>query len=203
MAFAERYAFPIDARIGTSVPRTNDFKELFYVRWGNIWFNVFWGQELNLKVVLNVYRSDGVCERFIVDTDPHDVQWNRHKRATSDFFVHPSPLKLGHITRITFSFIAHLHNRSISSQHEYVFFEERELRDDCPHHRHVPTEGAGPNGYRTWELDAGELQRDVDWCNHHFEFCTLRPNSPKASHFTHIILSHIFTRASTPDPQSA
>ena len=183
MAFAERYAFPIDARIGTSVPRTNDFKELFYVRWANIWFNVFWGQELNLKVVLNVYRSDGVCERFIVDTDPHDVQWNRHKRATSDFFVHPSPLKLGHITRITFSFVAHLNNRSIPSQHEYVFFEEGELRDDRPHHRHVPTEGAGPNGYRTWELDAGELQRDVDWCNHRFESLHLTPKFTKGQPF--------------------
>lgn len=55
---------------------------MFYVRWGNIWFNVFWGHDLNIKVVLNVYRSDGVCERFIVDTDPHEVQWDRHKRVT-------------------------------------------------------------------------------------------------------------------------
>ena len=75
MPFAERYAFPIGAGIGTSIPRTNDFKELFYVRWESIWFNVFWGSDLNIKVVLNVYRSCGVCERFIVDTDPHDVQW--------------------------------------------------------------------------------------------------------------------------------
>ena len=53
MPFAEKYAFPIDARIGTSIPRTNDFKELFYVRWGQISFNVFWGFDLNIKVVLN------------------------------------------------------------------------------------------------------------------------------------------------------
>ena len=58
MLFAERYAFPIDAEIGTSIPRTNDFKELFYVRWGSILFDVFWGDQLNLKVVLKMYRSD-------------------------------------------------------------------------------------------------------------------------------------------------
>ena len=45
MPFAERYAFPIDAEIGTSIPRTNDFKELFYVRWGRIRFAVLWGDE--------------------------------------------------------------------------------------------------------------------------------------------------------------
>ena len=44
MPFAERYAFPTEAEIGGSnIPRTNDFKELFYVRWGCIRFDVFWG----------------------------------------------------------------------------------------------------------------------------------------------------------------
>ena len=100
MPLAERYAFPIDARIGTSIPRTNDFKELFYVRWGSIWFNVFWGPDLNIKVVLNVYRSCAVCERFIVDTNSYDVQWDRHKRVTRDLYIHPSPAKLGHVTRV-------------------------------------------------------------------------------------------------------
>ena len=179
MPFAERYAIPIDVRIGTSFPRTNDFKELFYVRWGSIWFNVFWGHDINIKVVLNVYRSCGVCERFIVDTDPHDVHWDRHKRVTRDFFIHPFPAKLGHVTRVTFSYIAHHHNRSIPSQHEYVFFEERELHDDHPHHRQITMEGSAPNGYRTRELDAGELQRDVDWCNHHFESMHLTPKFTK------------------------
>lgn len=143
MPFAEKYAFPIDARIGTSIPRTNDFKELFYVRWGQISFNVFWGFDLNIKVVLNVYRSCGVCERFIVDTEAHDVQWDRHKRTTRDFYIHPFPAKLGHVTRVTFSYIAHHHNRSIPSQHEYVFFDQQELHDDHAHHRNVTMEGSG------------------------------------------------------------
>ncbi|HWJ19043.1 MAG TPA: hypothetical protein VNR65_09990, partial [Geobacterales bacterium] len=103
MPFAERYAFPIDAEIGTSIPRTNDFKDLFYVRWGSIRFDVLWGDELNLKVVLNIYRPDNICERFIVDTDAYHVQWNRHKRVTRDFYLHPFPLKLGPVRRVTFS----------------------------------------------------------------------------------------------------
>lgn len=179
MPFAEKYAFPIDARIGTSIPRTNDFKELFYVRWGQISFNVFWGFDLNIKVVLNVYRSCGVCERFIVDTEAHDVQWDRHKRTTRDFYIHPFPAKLGHVTRVTFSYIAHHHNRSIPSQHEYVFFDQQELHDDHAHHRNVTMEGSGQNHYRTRELDAGELQRDVDWSNHHFESMHLTPKFTK------------------------
>ena len=98
---------------------------------------------------------------------------------TRDFFIHPFPAKLGHVTRVTFSYIAHLHNRSIPSQHEYVFFEERDLHDEHPHHRQITTDGSAPNGYRTRELDAGELQRDVDWCNHHFESMHLTPKFTK------------------------
>ena len=132
MPFAERYAFPIDAEIGTSIPRTNDFKELFYVRWASIRFAVSWGNELNLKVVLNVYRSDDICERFIVDTDAQEIQWNRHRRVTRDFYVHPFPQKLGPVRRITFSFIIHLQNRSIPSQHEYVLIEGETWRTIAP-----------------------------------------------------------------------
>jgi hypothetical protein len=179
MPFAEQYAFPIDAEIGTNIPRTNDFKELFYVRWGRIRFTVFWGVELNLKVVLKVYRSDDTCERFIADTDAHDVQWNRHERVTRDFYVHPFPLKLGHVRRVTFSFIIHLQNQSIPSQHEYVFIEGGDLQDERSQRRHITLEGSAPNTYRTRELDAAELQRDVDWCNQHFKSLQLTPKFTK------------------------
>src|SRR5271157_6647391 len=60
MPIAEKYAFPTHAEIDTSIPRTNDFKEVFYVRWGRIHFDAFGGDDLNVKVVLNVYRSDDV-----------------------------------------------------------------------------------------------------------------------------------------------
>ena len=90
MPFAERYVLPTNAELGDrNVPRTNDFRELFYVRWGCIRFDVFWGAELNLKVVLKVYRFDDTCEHFIVDTDSYDVQWNFHKRGHQGF-LYPS-----------------------------------------------------------------------------------------------------------------
>ena len=175
MPIAEKYAFPTHAEIGTSIPRTNDFKEVFYVRWGRIHFDAFGGDDLNLKVVLNVYRSDDVCERFIIDTD-----WNDRKRVTRDFYIHPFSVKLGHVRRITFSFIVHLQNRSIPSQHEYRFIEGGDLQIyERHHHWRIGMEGSVPNTYRTRELDAAELQRDVDWCNHYFDSLNLTPKFTK------------------------
>ena len=55
MEFAEQYATPIDGQLGTPFGRRNDFKELFYLRWGKIRFDVRWGAELNIKVLLKVY----------------------------------------------------------------------------------------------------------------------------------------------------
>ncbi len=179
MPYAEDYAFPAEAEIGGNIPRTNDFKELFYVRWGCIRFDVHWGAALNLKVVLRVYRSEGTCEQFIVDTDPYDVQWNFHRRSTRDFYIHPFAVKLGYVTRVGFSFIAHLHGRSIQSQHEYLFADQDQMHDEGSQCRHVAHERLVHNTYHTWELDAGELQRDVDYQNHHFESLHLTPKLTK------------------------
>ena len=144
MSFAEHYAFPTVAKIGRgTIPRSNDFKESFYVRWGSIRFDAFWGSELNLKVVLKVYRHDHVCEQFIVDTDAYDARWNSHKRITRDFYVHPFAMKLGHIKHVAFSFIVHINGRSVPSQHEYLMIDghdlgdERSRREDEPSNRSV------------------------------------------------------------------
>jgi hypothetical protein len=180
MPFAERYAFPTEAELGGSnLPRTNDFKELFYVRWGAIRFDVFWGVELNVKVVLKVYRSDGICEHFLADTDAYHVEWNRHNRVTRDFYVHPYPTKLGHVTRVAFAYIVHLNGRSIPSQHEYLFMDGHHFEREHPHRRHITLDGSNANGFRTREMDAAELQRDVDWYNHHFESLNLTPKFTK------------------------
>ncbi len=179
MTFAEQYAHPIDAAIGTSFPRRNEFGELFYLRWGNIRFAANWGEELNVKAIVNVYRSDGVCERFIADTDVQEAEWNRHARVTRDFYIHPSHLKLGNVKRVTFSYIVHLHNRSIPSQHEYFLADENSLRENQPLHRQITPDGASPNTYRTRELDAGQLQRDVDWHNSDFDSLQLTPKFTK------------------------
>jgi hypothetical protein len=47
-------------------------------------------------VLIKVYR-DSICETYIVDTDAYDIHWDRHKRATRDFFVYPFSTHFGRI----------------------------------------------------------------------------------------------------------
>ena len=54
MEFAEDFAVPIEGELGDSCVRLNDLKEPFSLRWGRIRFQVFWGSEVNLKVLLRV-----------------------------------------------------------------------------------------------------------------------------------------------------
>ena len=177
--FAEQYAIPIEGQLGTTFPRQNDFKETFFLRWGKIRFDVHWGQELNVKVLLKVYRSDGVVERFVVDTEPRNVTWNYHQRVTRDFFVHPFPKGLGRVTAVKFAYIVHLNERSISSEHEYIWMDGHHFDDDSHQRRGLNTEHVTPNTWRTVEADAGMLQRDVDWINGHFDSLNLVPKFTK------------------------
>ena len=85
MEYAEKYVTPTEARLGASFKRLNDFGEEFYLRWGKIRFTAHWGPELNVKVLLKVYRSDGIVEHFVVDTEPRQASWNSHRRSTRDF----------------------------------------------------------------------------------------------------------------------
>lgn len=179
MGFAERYALPIEGELGPSIPRRNDFKELFYLRWGRIRFNMFWGAEVNLKVILKVYRNDNTCEHFIVDTDPYDIQWNMHKRMTRDFYLHPFPMKQGRIKWVSFSYIIHYRGVSIASQYEYTFMEGQHFDEDRYQWRRITDRHATSNTYRTYELEAALLQRDVDWYNRHFESLHLTPKFTK------------------------
>ena len=179
MEFAERYAAPVDGELHASFERANEFQEIFHLRWGRISFNVFWGLGANVKVILKVYRSDGVCEHFIVDTDPYDIQWNAHKRATRDFFLHPLPGKPGRITCVKFSYMVHLNEQSIPSRHDYIFMDGCHFEEDRLQQRKITNEWVTPNTYRTIELDAALLQRDVDWCNHHFESLNVTPKFTK------------------------
>ncbi|MCL4827143.1 MAG: phosphatidylserine/phosphatidylglycerophosphate/cardiolipin synthase family protein, partial [Caldilinea sp.] len=163
MEFAETYATPIDGQLGTPFGKRNDFKELFYLRWGKIRFDVRWGSELNIKVLLKVYRSDGIVEHFIVDTDPSRETWKSHRRATRDFFIHPFPANCGRVTCVKFAYIVHLNERSIPSQLEYIFFDGPEFDNDQYQRRRITDAHATPNAWRTYESDAEQLQRDVDW----------------------------------------
>jgi hypothetical protein len=62
MQFAEHYATPIHGNLGGSFQRVNDFNDKFYVRWGKIDFDLSFGVQANLKVILKVYLDNAICE---------------------------------------------------------------------------------------------------------------------------------------------
>lgn len=181
MEFAEEVAVPMDGELGASFARSNDLRETFFLRWGKIRFQVFWGTEVNLKVVLIVYRADGTREQFLCDTDPYEIQWNSHKRATRDFYLVPSSSQLGQVVCVKCAYIVHHRGRSFPSQYEYIFMDAGHWKVDCYHRRGITRQWATPNSYRTRELDAGLLQRDVDWYNGHFESLQLVPKFTKGT----------------------
>lgn len=74
MQVAEHFATPIQGNLGGSFQRVNDFNDKFYVRWGKIDFDVWFGVQANVKVVLKVFRDHKIQENYIVDTDAYDIQ---------------------------------------------------------------------------------------------------------------------------------
>lgn len=178
MEYAEKYAAPTFGEMGPEFARRNDFKEIFYLRWGQIHFDVFWGPEVNVKVMLKVYRDD-TCEHFIVDTEPADGRWDFHRRRTRDFYVHPHPVKHSRVHAVKFSYIVHFRERSIPSEYEYIFMDRPQFDENHQQQRPITRQWATPNHYRTYEADPEVLQRDVDWFNHHFEALGLVPKFTK------------------------
>jgi hypothetical protein len=143
---------------------------------------MFYGMSANLKVIVKIYR-DAVCETYIVDTDAFDIHWDRHRRATRDFYVHPFSSQFGKINCIKFAFIVHLGEHSIASRQEYIFMDWYQLQDGHPQQRTITEEHSTLNHYRTHELNAGELQSDADWYNHHFESLNLTPKFTKGQQY--------------------
>ncbi len=179
MEYAEQYAAPTEAYLSPPYPRRNEFKELFYLRWGRLHFRVDWGVDMNIKVIVKVFHEDGTFEQYVVHTDPCDVEWNRHRRATRDLFIHPRSMHQGRVTCVKFSYILHHHFRSIPSKYEYIFMDGADFWNEGEVRRHVTEQWATPNPYRTHEVDAAPLQRDVDWMNHHVESLNLTPKFTK------------------------
>ncbi|MGR8979877.1 MAG: phospholipase D-like domain-containing protein [Gammaproteobacteria bacterium] len=176
---AEHYATPVHANLGGYFSRVNDFNDIFYIRWGKIDFDVHYGVQANVKVILKTYRDNNVCETYLVDTDAYDIHWDRHKRRTRDFYIHPHSQNLGPINCIKFSYIVHLNERSTPSRKEYIFMDWYQLQDDAPKYRSINSEWSSDNAYRTYELDPGQLQSDVDWYNHHSGSLGLIPKFTK------------------------
>ena len=179
MDTAEHYAIPAHGNLGGSFWRSNDFNERFHLRWGKITFDVSFGVQANVKVILKVYRNNGVCETYIVDTDAYDIHWNHHKRRTRDFYINPMSNAFGPITCVKFAYIVHLNEHSIPSQLEYIFMDQHQTMEEKPQDRRITADWATSNGYRTYELNARELQSDVDWYNHHYESLNLTPKFTK------------------------
>lgn len=179
MPYAENYAVPFESELHSGFKRLNVFRESFFIRGGRVRFQVWADKWTNVKVILKVYRHDGTCESFIVDTDPYEVQESQHKRVTRDFFIHPFPKKLGKITCVKFSYAFHKGEQSIASQHEYILMEGGSVEDDRYHCRQITTQWATPNTYRTIEVPPGSLQADVDWYNRHFESLNMIPKFTK------------------------
>ncbi|MFW5442754.1 MAG: phospholipase D-like domain-containing protein [Methylococcaceae bacterium] len=181
MEIAEHYAWPVRGELGGSFARVNDFNHEFYVRWGKIDFDMHQGVQVNLKVILKVYSNDGICETYVIDSDAYDVEWNRHKRRTRDFYIHPYSSTYGQVNCVKFSFIVHKDGRSIASEKEYIFMDWPQLQGNPDEHqfRDISADHTTDNHYRTYELNAGELQSDVDWFNHHFESLGLVPKFTK------------------------
>ena len=134
---------------------------------------------MNVKVVLKVFHEDGTFEQYLVHTDPTGGDWNRHWRETRDLFIHPQSLHQGRVTCVKFSYLLHHQGRSIPSRLEYIFMDGPEFRNEGEVFRHVSEQWATPNPYRTHEVDAGQLQRDVDYMNHHVESLNLVPKFTK------------------------
>lgn len=179
MELAEKYAIPVDGELGATFRALNEFKEAFYLRWSRVRFDAYWGASLNIKVIVKVYRADGICEHFIVDTDPYDVKWNMHKRVTRDFYIHPSPLKHAGVCCVKFSYIVHLKEQSIPSKYEYILADGYHFNNNKHQYRKITDEWSTPNGYLTYEVDSSIMQRDVDWHNHHFESLNIIPKFTK------------------------
>lgn len=179
MDTAEQYVLPRHGNLGGSFVRLNDFNEPFHLRRGQISFDLSFGVQLNLKVILRVYRESNTCETFIVDTDPYDIQWNQHKRCTRDFYINPVSNSLGRVNCVKFAFVAHLNERSIPSQLEYIFMDRSQFIEEQPQYRRISADWATSNSYRTYEVNARELQSDVDWYNRHFDSLRLTPKFTK------------------------
>lgn len=183
MAFAETYVAPIEGELGAPFWRQNDLGERFCVRPGRIRAVVAWGAAMNVKVVLSIQRTDGLIERLLVDTDAYDIEWNRHRRVTREFCLCPRPLDLAPIVSVRCAFVVHHHGRSLTSEFEYAYLDDLALESPSPLRRALGPV-TGPNTYRTFEVEAGILQRDIDWYNRHFESLRLVPK------FTHGNVHH-------------
>ncbi|MGC4117603.1 MAG: phospholipase D-like domain-containing protein [Myxococcales bacterium] len=122
---------------------------------------------LALKVLLEVWRSDGACERYLVDAKPQGGwggDWQ--KWETRQLPLLPWDGAHGHVTFVNFGYLVHRDGRAHASQYTYKFANfadfsaESTDRDDFwdPSYK-------SENAFRPGQVDQAALQQAYDSAN--------------------------------------
>lgn len=139
-----------------------------------------------LRVVLNIYREDGCCERFISDAYPKDgCGGSSQIWQTLRLPLFPYESLHGKLTHISFAYIIHKDRAAVSSKYEYHFavledfYREQASCDDFNEPRFKKL-----NDYNPEAVDYQSLRQAI-------EKTYRRKNLP---------VKHFFTRGNTLDP---
>jgi len=120
---AERWALPAFKWVGAKrmVRRAPQGEVSLYP--GGVGFSFLGGASgLALKVLLEVWRSDGACERYLVDARPAG-SWGGEfqKWETRQLPLLPWDGAHGHVTFVNFGYLVHRDGRAHASQYTYKF----------------------------------------------------------------------------------
>ena len=155
---------------------------------GGIGFAInHYGDHKAIKIVLKIFREDGVCEFYIASAFPCG-HWGDdwEKWQTSQLPLFPYEGMHGRATHIKFSYIIHKDGRSIPSQYDYKFATLDDFYRGCIETADFHDDWAKtPNAYRTHEVNAKEVQTAYNKINTQYEHLPIKP---------------LFTRGNTWDP---
>ncbi|MBV6340805.1 MAG: phosphatidylserine/phosphatidylglycerophosphate/cardiolipin synthase family protein [Candidatus Magnetobacterium sp. LHC-1] len=156
------------------------------------------GPGMALKVLLTVFRKDGICEYYLMDAY-HNGHFgdNWQKWQTHQLPLFPYEGLHGHAENIKFSYIIHKDGRSIPSYYEYKFasihdFHKGRVENSDFHDSYFKI----PNPYRTFEVERTEVQDALDRINTLYGDLPVRPfftrgNTWNTDHPIHEIHKHI------------
>jgi phosphatidylserine/phosphatidylglycerophosphate/cardiolipin synthase-like enzyme len=166
--YAEEYAQPSYKWIGQRRYVTNIKNWAISNFPGGIGFSLFnYEDGKALKVILKIFREDGACERYILDTyycgefGDNWQKWQTHKLP-----LFPYESCHGCVTFIKFSYVIHKNGKSVPSYYDYKFagkheFDQGWIYSDDFHDTFFKTE----NDYVAYEFDQQEVQRAYDRIN--------------------------------------
>lgn len=165
---AERWALPAFKWIGARklVKRAPEGEVSLYP--GGVGFSMLGGADgMALRVLLEVWRSDGACERYLCDARA-EGSWGGdfQKWETHQLPLLPWDGAHGHVTFVNFGYLVHRDGRAHASQHTYKFANfadftnERTERDDFwdPSYKSL-------NHHEPGAVDQAALQRAYDAAN--------------------------------------